>query len=135
MDPRLLHFAQLLRLIRFDRVDGASPEAIKHFRTWGGEKLLESDTNFSQARDRDRRRRLFWLYMFYFYAIAQAPPGDGTGFQWLAVTWRDLCDVLSAGVAIRRNRPLAATNNGARLRGLMAFAVVWIDLLGEFPKS
>jgi hypothetical protein len=53
-------------------------------RTWGGEKLLESDTDFSQARDRDRRRRrLFWLYTFH--AIAQAPPGDGTGFQWLAV--------------------------------------------------
>ena len=26
---------------------------------------------------------LFWLYTFYF--IAHVPPGDGTGFQWLAV--------------------------------------------------
>lgn len=26
---------------------------------------------------------LFWLYTFY--AIAQVPPGDGTGFQWVAV--------------------------------------------------
>jgi hypothetical protein len=26
---------------------------------------------------------LFWLYTFY--GIAQAPQGDGTGFQWLAV--------------------------------------------------
>ena len=26
---------------------------------------------------------LFWLYTFY--AIAHVPPGDGTGFRWLAV--------------------------------------------------
>jgi hypothetical protein len=30
-----------------------------------------------------RAGTLFWLYTFY--GIAQAPAGDGTGFQWLAV--------------------------------------------------
>jgi hypothetical protein len=77
---------------------------------------------------------LFWLYTFY--AIAHVPPGDGTGFQWLAVI---PLGAIFAGfflpawllVAIGR-WPKFTFALG--VGGLIAFAVVWIQLLAEFPK-
>ena len=66
---------------------------------------------------------LFWLYTFY--GIAQVPAGDGSGFQWIAVvplglvffvfTFPFLWAALVIGCA-----------------GLIAFALLWNELLGEF---
>ena len=78
---------------------------------------------------------LFWLYTFY--AIAHQPPGDGTGFEWLAVfplgtvfglfflpAWLLMISKRLSGVSI--------FFGGC---GLIAFAIVWAQLLNEFPKS
>ncbi len=78
---------------------------------------------------------LFWLYTFY--AIDRVPQGDGTGFQWLAVF---PLGAIFAGfflpawllVAIGRF-PRFAFALG--VGGLIAFAVVWMQLLAEFPKN
>ena len=78
---------------------------------------------------------LFWLYTFY--AIDHVPPGDGTGFQWLAVF---PLGAIFAGfflpawllVAIGR---LPRLTLALGVCGLIAFAVVWTQLLAEFPKS
>ncbi len=77
---------------------------------------------------------LFWLYTFYH--IAHVPPGDGTGFQWLAaiplgcvfliLTLPSLILVL-----IGRLLQFAAVLG---LIGLAAFGYVWLQLLSEFPK-
>jgi len=75
---------------------------------------------------------LFWLYTFY--GIAQVPAGDGSGFQWIAViplglvffvfTFPALVCVLSGRFL------LAALVIGCA--GLIAFALLWKELLGEF---
>jgi hypothetical protein len=77
---------------------------------------------------------LFWLYTFY--AISRVPLGDGTGFQWLAVF---PLGFVFAGfflpawflVAINRLPRVAAVLGVA---GLIAFGIVWLQLLAEFPK-
>lgn len=77
---------------------------------------------------------LFWLYTFY--AIGHVPRGDGTGLQWLAVVplgtvflFLTLPALLL--VAVGRLLKFAAVLG---LAGLIAFAVVWLQLLNEFPK-
>nr|QIG94043.1 hypothetical protein G6P99_17150 [Bradyrhizobium sp. 6(2017)] len=78
---------------------------------------------------------LFWLYIFY--AIAHVAPGDGSGFQWLAVIPLGMIFGLFflpawLMVAIGRlPRFTAALGAG----GLIAFAVIWAQLLQEFPKT
>jgi hypothetical protein len=78
---------------------------------------------------------LFWLYTFY--AIAHVPPGDGTGFQWLAVIPLGMIFgvfFLPAWLLVAIGRlPRFTTVFG--LCGLIAFSVVWAQLLTEFPKA
>jgi hypothetical protein len=64
---------------------------------------------------------LFWLYTFY--GIAQVPAGDGSGFQWIAVV------PLGPVFFVFTFPALVCAWNGA---GLIAFALLWNELLGEF---
>jgi hypothetical protein len=78
---------------------------------------------------------LFWLYTFH--AIAALPPGDGTGFQWLAVIPLGAIFIgffLPAWllVAIGRWSAFAAALG---ICGLIAFAIVWTQLRAEFHYS
>jgi hypothetical protein len=78
---------------------------------------------------------LFWFYTFY--AIAHVPAGDGTGFQWLAVI--PLGSIfavffLPAWLLIAIGR-LPRFTAALGLCGLIAFAVIWTQLLEEFPKG
>ncbi|UPJ68097.1 hypothetical protein [Bradyrhizobium sp. 191] len=78
---------------------------------------------------------LFWLYTFYF--IAHVPPGDGTGFQWLAVFPLGMIFMLffvPAWLLIAIGR-LPRFTIVVGLCGLIAFAIIWSQLLNEFPKS
>ncbi|MBR0698230.1 hypothetical protein [Bradyrhizobium lablabi] len=78
---------------------------------------------------------LFWLYTFY--AIAHVPPGDGTGFQWLAVIPLGVIFgvfFLPAWLLLAVGR-LPRFTAALGIFGLIAFAVVWMQLLSEFPKS
>ena len=75
---------------------------------------------------------LFWLYTFYF--IAHLPLGDGTGFQWLAViplgtVYGVFFLPLWLLVAIGRLPRFSALLGFC---GLIAFAVIWAQLLEEF---
>ena len=75
---------------------------------------------------------LFWLYTFY--GIAQVPAGDGSGFQWIAVVPLGLVFFVftfSALVCAWNGQFLwAALVIGCA--GLIAFALLWNELLGEF---
>jgi hypothetical protein len=78
---------------------------------------------------------LFWLYTFY--AIDHVPQGDGTGFQWLAVF--PLGGIfaiffLPAWLLVAIGR-LPRLTIALGIAGLIAFAVVWMQLLAEFPKK
>ncbi|MCP1913887.1 MULTISPECIES: hypothetical protein [Bradyrhizobium] len=77
---------------------------------------------------------LFWLYTFY--AIAHVPPGDGTGFQWLAVFPLGMVFglfFLPAWLLVAIGRlPRFTAAFGC---GLIAFAVLWAQLLQEFPRA
>jgi hypothetical protein len=78
---------------------------------------------------------LFWLYTFY--AIADVPPGDGTGFQWLAVF--PLAGIfglffIPAWILVAIGR-LSRTAAILGVAGLIAFGFVWLQLLAEFPKQ
>jgi hypothetical protein len=78
---------------------------------------------------------LFWLYTFY--AIDRVPQGDGSGFQWLAVfPLGGIFAIFSLPawllVAIGRLPRLAMAWG---IAGLVVFAVVWMQLLAEFPKK
>jgi hypothetical protein len=78
---------------------------------------------------------LFWLYTFY--AIAHVPQGDGSGFQWLAVFPLGMIFglfFLPAWLLIAINR-LPRLTTAVGLCGLIAFAIIWAQLLNEFPKS
>jgi hypothetical protein len=75
---------------------------------------------------------LFWLYTFY--GIAQVPVGDGTGFQWIGV-------IPLAAIFLALTVPALLLSLAGRLLwiavilgcvGLVAFAVVWSQLLDEF---
>jgi hypothetical protein len=77
----------------------------------------------------------FWLYTFY--AIDHVPLGDGTGFQWLAVF--PLAAIfagffLPAWLLVAIGR-LPRFTVALGVCGLLAFAVVWTQLLAEFPKA
>jgi hypothetical protein len=75
---------------------------------------------------------LFWIYTFY--GIAQVPAGDGSGFQWIAVMPLGLIFLVLTLPA------LVCAWNGQFLwvalvlgcAGLIAFAYLWNELLGEF---
>jgi hypothetical protein len=75
---------------------------------------------------------LFWIYTFY--GIAQVPAGDGSGFQWIAVMPLGLIFLMLTFPA------LVCAWNGQFLwaalvlgcAGLIAFAYLWNELLGEF---
>src|SRR5262245_49994542 len=75
---------------------------------------------------------LFWLYTFY--GIAQVPAGDGSGFQWIAVMPLGMIFFSLTFPALL----LALLGHLLRLAivlgivGLVAFAVVWGQLLQEF---
>jgi len=76
----------------------------------------------------------FWFYTFY--AIDHVPPGDGTGFQWLAVIPLGFIFVAFfipawLFIAIGRLPRLASI---LAVAGLIAFVIVWVQLLAEFPK-
>lgn len=75
---------------------------------------------------------LFWLYTFY--GIAQVPAGDGSGFQWIAVVPLGLVFFVftfPALICACSGRFLwAALVLGCA--GLIAFAILWNELLGEF---
>jgi hypothetical protein len=75
---------------------------------------------------------LFWLYTFA--VIAALPPGDGTGFQWLAVIPLGaifICFFVPAWLLVAIGRWSAfATVLG--VYGLIAFAIVWTQLRAEF---
>jgi hypothetical protein len=78
---------------------------------------------------------LFWLYTFY--AINRVPQGDGSGFQWLAVF--PLGGIfatffLPAWLLVAIGR-LPRLTIALGMAGLVAFAVVWMQLLAEFPKK
>ena len=78
---------------------------------------------------------LFWLYTFY--AIDQVPLGDESGFQWLAVL--PLGGIfaiffLPAWLLVAVGRLPRATMAWG-IAGLVAFAVVWMQLLAEFAKK
>jgi hypothetical protein len=78
---------------------------------------------------------LFWLYTFY--AIDHVPQGDGSGFQWLAVF--PLGGIfaiffLPAWLLVAIGR-LPRLTIALGVAGLVAFAVVWMQLLAEFPKK
>jgi hypothetical protein len=75
---------------------------------------------------------LFWLWTFH--AIGQAPEGDGTGFQWLAVFPLGMVFLVLTLPALLlaisgRWLPSSIALGGL---GLIAFAVLWAQLLREF---
>jgi len=75
---------------------------------------------------------LFWVYTFY--GIARVPSGDGSGFQWLAVIPLGvvfLALTLPALVLAASGRLLWPSLVLGCL-GLLAFALLWNQLLNEF---
>jgi hypothetical protein len=75
---------------------------------------------------------LFWLYTFY--GIAQVPAGDNSGFQWIAVIPLGLIFLvlsLPSLILALINR-LLWTSLVLGFIGLIAFAYMWSELLGEF---
>ena len=78
---------------------------------------------------------LFWLYTFYH--IANVPQGDRSGFQWLAVFPLGMvfgAFFLPAWLLVAIGR-LPRFTTALGLCGLIAFAIIWMQLLNEFPKS
>ena len=75
---------------------------------------------------------LFWLYTFY--GIAQVPSGDGSGMQWIAIMPLGLIFVVLTLPALI----FAWANFLLRfaivlgITGLIAFALLWNELLKEF---
>jgi hypothetical protein len=75
---------------------------------------------------------LFWIYTFYW--ISKVPPGDGTGFQWIA-------EVPLTAVFIFLTFPALALSISSRtgwfaailgILNLAAFATLWVQLTAEF---
>jgi hypothetical protein len=75
---------------------------------------------------------LFWIYTFYW--ISQVPPGDGTGFQWIAEVPLTAVFIFLTFPAIA----LAAFSKTAWLGAILgilnlaAFATLWFQLSAEF---
>jgi hypothetical protein len=74
---------------------------------------------------------LFWIYTFY--GIAQAPVGDGSGFQWVAVMPLGFIFVVltvpSLLLAVKDRWLWLAFLLGCA--GLVAFWFLWNELLSE----
>ena len=78
---------------------------------------------------------VFWIYTFH--AIDTVPPGDHGVFRMLATYLLSAIFWLFFGpawllVAIGR---LPRFTTGLAVAGLIAFAVAWMQVLQEFPKS
>ncbi|WP_424632038.1 hypothetical protein [Bradyrhizobium sp. SYSU BS000235] len=73
---------------------------------------------------------LFWIYTFYW--ISKLPPGDGTGFQWIAEVPLTAVFVFLTFPALSIT---ARTGWFAAILGVLnlgAFAVLWLQLTAEF---
>jgi hypothetical protein len=75
---------------------------------------------------------LFWIYTFYW--ISKVPPGDGTGFQWLAEVPLTAIFVFLTfpAVALAISRSTAWLGAILGILNLIAFAVIWSQLMAEF---
>jgi hypothetical protein len=73
----------------------------------------------------------FWLYTFY--GIAQAPVGDGSGFQWLAVMPLGMIFFFITVPALILSSFRKTAQAGAILGGvgLVLFLLLWAQLLKE----
>lgn len=76
----------------------------------------------------------FWIYTFHY--IAKLPAGDGTGFQWLAEFPLSLVllSLSLPAICVSFSRRLSAVSAGLGLSGLVAFAIIWTQLLEEFAR-
>ena len=75
---------------------------------------------------------LFWIYTFYW--ISKLPPGDGTGFQWIAEVPLTAVFIFLTFPAViltlfSRTAWLAAILG---ILNLAAFATLWLQLTAEF---
>lgn len=77
----------------------------------------------------------FWIYTFYF--IAQVPPGDGTGFQWIAEMPLTMIWLFLAfpAVSLSLSKRMAAIAAGLGIASLIANAILWAQLLTEFAGT
>jgi hypothetical protein len=75
---------------------------------------------------------LFWICTFY--GIAQVPSGDGSGFQWLAVMPLGLIFLALTvpALLLALSSRLLWLSLVLGCTGLVAFAIVWNQLLSEF---
>jgi hypothetical protein len=99
-------------------------------------KLLSTDLDYRKlAAANAAAGTLFWFYTFY--VIGHLPLGDGTGLQWLAAV--PLATIfamffLPAWILVAIGRfPRVALALG--VCGLIAFVVVWAELLAEIAKA
>ena len=78
---------------------------------------------------------LFWLWTFF--AIGQMPEGDGSGFQWLAVFPLGMVSLVLTlpALLLAIGGRWLLTSIGLGGCGLIAFAVLWAQLLKEFPRA
>lgn len=75
---------------------------------------------------------LFWMYTFYW--ISKVPPGDGTGFQWIAEVPLTAVFIFLTFPAIVL-APFSKTAWLGAILGILnlaAFATLWIQLSAEF---
>ncbi len=74
----------------------------------------------------------FWVYTFY--AISKVPPGDHTGFQWLGEVPLTLIFLFMSvpAIACGFRQKIAGISAGAGLASLIAYYVIWSQLLTEF---
>jgi hypothetical protein len=75
---------------------------------------------------------IFWLYTFY--GIAQVPSGDGSGMQWIAIMPLGLVFLVLTLPALifALSGFLLRFAIGLGIAGLVAFALLWNELLKEF---
>src|SRR5262249_8097560 len=73
-----------------------------------------------------------WLYTFY--GIAQVPSGDGSGMQWIAIMPLGLVFLVLTLPALifALSGFLLRFAIGLGIAGLVAFALLWNELLKEF---
>ena len=75
---------------------------------------------------------LFWIYTFYW--ISKLPPGDGTGFQWIAEVPLTAIFVFLTfpAVVLAISRRTAWLGAILGVANLIAFGVIWSQLMTEF---
>src|SRR5215510_3785127 len=75
---------------------------------------------------------IFWLYTFY--GIAQVPSGDGSGMQWIAIMPLGLVFLVLTLPALifALSGFLLRFAIGLGIASLVAFALLWNELLKEF---